>query len=355
MFSTFRNAVMGRFTAEFRRCRVVCAIAVTCAALLSSPCAVADPALYAMVPHGTGGGFAPAVIDPATGAATLLPNPNLIFFNPNIDLVASAGTLYLQDTTQGGLWEINETTGGLNLVDTGSLLPYADMTVDPLSGKLYAMVPHGTGGGFAPAVIDPATGAATLLPNPNLIFFNPNIDLVASAGTLYLQDTTQGGLWEINETTGGLNLVDTGSLLPYADMTVDPLSGKLYAMVPHGTGGGFAPAVIDPATGAATLLPNPNLIFFNPNIDLVASAGTLYLQDTTQGGLWEINETTGGLNLVDTGSLLPYADMSVAGTGVSQVAEPTTVSLLLLPLAVLIGFGRRRAVTVRPSRLHRLA
>jgi hypothetical protein len=60
---------MAHFTAAFRRWQNVCAIAITCGALLSSPVAVASSTLFGMTPAPLPGelGEVPAAIDPVKG------------------------------------------------------------------------------------------------------------------------------------------------------------------------------------------------------------------------------------------------------------------------------------------------
>ena len=81
-------------------------------------------------------------------------------------------------------------------------------------------------------------------------------------------DTFPTFLHEINATTGDVQAVTLS--LPITDMTVDPLSGKLFGMTPI-PGSLLEPAAIDPVTGAVTdvLPPGVNI---QPTVTAALSA-----------------------------------------------------------------------------------
>lgn len=113
--------------AAFQRWQAVCAIAVTCAALLSSPGAIADTQLFAVLSNGQ-----PASIDPHTGAVTPIGNQ---LGGSNWDVVAAANTLYVQPF--GGpastvLDEVDVTSGQLTTVPHTNIPPgvgISDLTI----------------------------------------------------------------------------------------------------------------------------------------------------------------------------------------------------------------------------------
>ncbi len=70
---------------------------ILCAALLSSPGAIASPSLYAMA-TGQGFGQSPVAIDPITGTETVI-TPGESFGGSAFDLVAAGGTLYILSST----------------------------------------------------------------------------------------------------------------------------------------------------------------------------------------------------------------------------------------------------------------
>jgi hypothetical protein len=112
---------------------------------------------------------------------------------------------------------------------------------------------------------------------------------------------------------------------------------------------GEVPAAIDPITGTVTDLLPPGLSFLGNTFDVVSSGNTIYeVSDTFSTFLHAVNATTGAAQAIPLSS--PITDMTVAITGASEVAEPTTAALLLPGLAGLMCIGRRRC---RHGALHR--
>ena len=113
--------------AAFQRWQTVCAIAVTCAALLSSPGAIADTQLFAVLSNGQ-----PASIDPLTGAVTPIGNQ---LGGSNWDVVAAANTLYVQPfggPASTALDEVDVTSGQLTTVPHTNIPPgvgISDLTI----------------------------------------------------------------------------------------------------------------------------------------------------------------------------------------------------------------------------------
>ena len=322
--------------AAFQRWQAVCAIAVPCAALLFSPGAIAATQLFAVLSNGQ-----PASIDPHTGAVTPI---GPVLGGSDWDVVAAANTLYVQPS--GGLAsafldEVDVTSGQVTFVPHANIPPgvgISDLAVDPASGQLFAVLSNGQ-----PASIDPHTGAVTPI---GTVLGGSDWDVVAAANTLYVQPS--GGLAsafldEVDVTSGQVMFVPHANIPPgvgISDLAVDPASGQLFAVLSNGQ-----PVSIDPQTGAVTPIGTG---LGGSDWDVVAAANTLYVQPS--GGLAsafldEVDVTSGQVTFVPHANIPPgvgISDLTIAETGVSPVAEPTTAFLFLSSLAGLIGFGRRR-------------
>jgi hypothetical protein len=180
--------------------------------------------------------------------------------------------------------------------------------------------------------------------------------VVSSGNTLdIVSDTSPGRLFSVNETTGAI--ADTVLHLPGAststaimDMTVDPVSGKLFGIATVSFGG--TPVAIDPVTGLVTLLTSPETTFIGSALDVVSSGNTLdIVSDTSPGRLFSVNETTGAI--ADTVLHLPGAststaimDMTVASQAPASVPETSTWGMMLAGFAGL-GLASYRSARKR--------
>jgi hypothetical protein len=154
---------MTNFTATFWQRKGPSLAGIMCAAMLSSTGAFASPTLFGMatvtigmVTLGT-----PVEIDPITGVETQI-TPGTSFTGNPLDVVASGNTLYaVSPSFPTDLDIINVTTGDHTTTVLSS--PIMDMTVDPVSGKLFGMatVTIGMVTLGTPVEIDPVTGVET--------------------------------------------------------------------------------------------------------------------------------------------------------------------------------------------------
>ena len=137
--------------AHFWRWKGASITAAICAAMLSSPCAVAGATLFGMAVSGPGA--TPVAIDPTTGIMTPLTSPLLTVTGNAFDVVSSANTLYMTTSANPSLLiSVNETTGVQG--------PIRILTLPSGVSSVFDMTVAITG---APTVPEPSTWAMMLL------------------------------------------------------------------------------------------------------------------------------------------------------------------------------------------------
>lgn len=240
-------------------------------------------------------------INPGTSTASLIGSTGQTRM---IGLVVNTdNTIYaVSEESNSRLWTLNASTGAATLVGSlGFNLQEGDMTIDPISGKMYVA----DGAGDTLYTIDKTTGAATL---------------VGSFGTV---GRDVSGLQFIGSTLYGLALRDSSE---DALVTVDPTTAAATLIGTTGTNFGVIAAMgRDPATGI-TYIGGPNTSFGNDN------------------KLYSLNLATGAATLVGDLSGLTYSvsGFSVAGEPSGLVPVPPTALLLGSGLLGLVGWRRFR-------------
>ena len=240
-------------------------------------------------------------VNPTTRAVTDIGSTGQ---NRMIGLVVDTdSTIYaISEEANSKLWTLNPTTGAATLVGSlGFNLQEGDMTIDPVSGKMY--VANGSGDNLY--TVDKTTGAATL---------------VGSFGAL---GRDVSGLQFIGSTLYGLALNDAN---PDTLVTVDPTTGLATLVGQTGTNFGVIAAMgRDPVSGI-TYIAGPSTDFGNDNT------------------LWAVNLGTGAATLQGdlNGFAFSVSGFSVSGNPTILTPEPGSLLLLATGLAGLAGFGWRR-------------
>jgi hypothetical protein len=115
---------------------------------------------------------------------------------------------------------------------------------------------------------------------------------------------------------------------PIMDMTVDPVSAKLFGMATVTIGMVTRDASRNRSHHWGRDTNHPGTSFTGNPLDVVAAGNTLYaVSPSFPTDLNIINVTTGDHTTTVLSS--PVMDMTVAETGASQVVEPATASLFL--------------------------
>jgi DNA-binding beta-propeller fold protein YncE len=170
--------------------------------------------------------------NPTTRVATLIGStgqPDMIGL-----VVDTDSTIYaMSEQSNSALFKLNPTTGAATLIGhTGFNLQEGDMTIDPVSGKMY--VSDGIGDKLY--TIDKNTGAATLIGAFGALGRDVS-GLQFINGILYgyaLNDSNPDTLLKIDPTTGAATLVGVSgtNLGVIAGMGKDPVSGITYVAGP---------------------------------------------------------------------------------------------------------------------------
>jgi len=246
--------------------------------------------------------------DPATGAFTFVGNSGAIMGGGFADITFSGGVLYGVDSnapfTQD-FYSINTATAAKTLLgNTGSAIDINGMGTNA-SGVIYA------GGDGNIYTINKTNGLATAVGAGGQAYTVAG-DLEFVGSTLYLtsSDTgTSGELWTVNTTNAvGTRVGETGFRFVFG-MAFDAANSQLYGF----TGDGIEFTINPGALGTDAVVPS--------NIAALLAA---------HGG----------------GIILGAADT------VSAVPEPSSLSLLLVPSALIAAgcIRRRRAATSGPLR-----
>ena len=180
-------------------------------------------------------------------------------------------------------------------------------------------------------MLDLDTGTATLIGGyGSSAFVMHGLEYDSSTGKLYGATSHDGGIYEINKTTGFATLVGTTGLSSFINLGYDSDNDIMYAS----NSGADSFYKINLMDGSATLIgalnnsTNPNGMAYDYLNDI------MFMVDNSQDNLYKIDLNTGNAEIIGStgsGNLLGL---------VYIVPEPATLSLLVLGS---IFFARRRS------------
>ena len=220
--------------------------------------------------------------------------------------------------------------------------PLEAATLHP--GDLLVADHSAAGGGGALILLDPQTGAQTVISSGGS-FVEPYWVALATNGDLYISDVAaaggNGGIYRIDAATGVQTAVSTGgSFVDPSGIAFDSNGDLLVAdQSAFGLGGGIIR--VNVITGTQTTVSSGGY-FVNPHGILVGSNGDIYVADYSafggNGGVIRVNPTTGAQTVVASGgnfnvavgpvglAFLSNGDLAVSDYGGSKVirVDPTS-------------------------------
>jgi streptogramin lyase len=323
---------------------------------------------------GTGGLGALFLVNPTTGARTLLsdfgvgPNQGVDPFGVAVE---ASGNILVIDAGAGtggygALFRVDPISGERTLLSDFGVGPNqgvdpGGVAVEPSGTILVIDQNAGTSSLGALFRVDPISGERTLLsdfgvgPNQG---FNPVGVAVEASGNILVIDRDagtgfQGALFKVNPVTGERRVISDFGVggnqgdLPYG-VAVEASGTILVIDAGAGTGGYGALFRVDPISGERTLLsdfgvgPNQGL---NPIDIAVEASGNILVIDAAASILFRVNPTTGARALLsDFGAganqgvvQVGVAVYPVISAAVGGVASPVNKFEIITPYLVLVG------------------
>lgn len=164
---------------------------------------------------------------------------------------ATAGVLYGASGTLGtsSLYRINTTTGLATPIGETGLAEIQGLAIHPTTREIYGVFTSTT----STALYRISSGYGDALPAATLKVGNARAVAFANDGSLFA-GTNVGRLYRVNITTGDTTYIGTASGVVYAGLSLNPISGELWASVRPPIVGRDNIYRVNPATGAAMLV-----------------------------------------------------------------------------------------------------
>jgi len=191
-------------------------------------------------------------VNQSTGAVTLIGNTGENFGDLTSFTIGASSGLLGVDLTNNALWTINPTTAASSneVTISGSAGTITSIAWDPVTHKLYGNTTTGFGGADQLYLINPTTGAATLLG----AIGSANVYALGftQTGVLLGESNATGELISINTTTGaGTDIGPTGLVANY-DLASRPEDDVVFGL--DSNPGTFSLYTYNISTGATTLV-----------------------------------------------------------------------------------------------------